>query len=72
MDEMVGVKIKNIRRMTQKEADEEGWDIVNQVAPVIELENGIIIYPSGDDEGNHIGMLFGRNGKKAFYVIPPE
>jgi hypothetical protein len=70
---IIGVKIKDIRKMTKGEAKKEGWSIETRVAPVIELENGIKIFPSSDEEGNHVGMLFGetKSGYN-FYVFPQQ
>jgi hypothetical protein len=69
-----GVRIRTVRKMTQRDAQKQGWgDITNRVAPVIELENGIKIFPSSDEEGNNVGMLFGetKSGYN-FYVFPKE
>jgi hypothetical protein len=54
--EIVGQKIKNVRPMTLAEMNREAWD---RNATVIELENGVILYPSRDNEGNGAGILFG-------------
>jgi hypothetical protein len=48
-------KIVGVRYMTQGEADDHGW---YTRAVVIKLDNGVLIYPSADDEGNNAGALF--------------
>jgi hypothetical protein len=47
--------IKNVRYMTQEEADHFGWD---SRAVVLELDNGHLLWPSRDDEGNDAGAIF--------------
>lgn len=67
MDNLIlGRTIKDIRLMTKAECDEEGW---GRPATVIELDNGTIIYSSGDDEGNYPGTFIGKNGNDYFYLI---
>ena len=71
MKELIGQKIAEIRKMTEAEAETEGWDITNQVASVIVLQNGIKIYASQDDEGNGVGTLFGSTQEgTTFYLMP--
>ena len=50
-----GRRIVNVRWMTQAEVDDMGW---YEAAPVLELDNGIALYCSQDDEGNNAGALF--------------
>lgn len=62
--EIVGVKIKEVRRMTPEEIFEQGWDGMRGVPPtVVVLENGIKLFPSRDPEGNGPGSLFGQDAK---------
>ena len=60
-DSVVGAKIVKIRPMTGKEMSSEMWDEDNfgSNPPAIVLDNGTVIYPSRDDEGNGGGALFG-------------
>ena len=58
--EIVGQKIVAIRAMTSKELSEQYWD---ESAPVLELEDGTILYPSRDEEGNGPGCVFGVDSK---------
>ena len=53
---MIGKTITGIRPMTRKEAEAFCWDEHN--VAVIELEDGSIIIPSMDTEGNGPGELF--------------
>jgi hypothetical protein len=57
---LVGKKIKSVRYMTNKEMNALGW--YNR-ALVIELEDGTLLFPSQDDEGNNAGALFGQERK---------
>jgi len=50
-----GRRIVNVRWMTAAEVDAFGW---YSSAPVLELDNGVEILASRDDEGNDAGALF--------------
>lgn len=52
----IGRKIVRARYMTHHEASEQGW---NYRPLVLILDDGTIIWPSRDDEGNEAGALFG-------------
>lgn len=68
---LTGKKIVRVRKMTKAEADSEGWNLANQVASVLVLNDGTRIYASSDDEGNNIGTLFGMDKKgSGFYIVP--
>jgi len=60
---MVGLKIREIRVQTKAEMEYEGWDMP---ATVIVLEDGTLIYPSQDEEGNNAGALFGMKNGEGF------
>lgn len=60
-----GRKIVNARYMSRKEADKLGWN--NRVV-VLQLDDGNLIYPSMDDEGNDGGALFTND--KENYCMP--
>ena len=53
-----GAKIVNIRDMTKKEAEAEGWELYRDGCRVLVLNNGIKLYASKDYEGNGPGALF--------------
>lgn len=57
MDNIIGHKVVQIRKMTQAEQDKEGW---NSSTIVIVLSNGVRLYASSDEEGNDAGAMFGR------------
>ena len=53
--QLLGRKIVDVRYMTQEEADDMGW----YSRPVVfQLDDGNLIFPSADDEGNDGGALF--------------
>ncbi len=52
---LVGKKIVAIRYMDKTEMENHGW---SSGALLIQLDDGTIIYPSCDDEGNGAGALF--------------
>ena len=57
---LVGAKVMMVRPMTKEEMDREGWHKDRHGFPtVICLDNGVILYPSRDSEGNGAGALFG-------------
>lgn len=69
--EIKGQKIIEVRKMTQKEMDVEGWDdeLSRNLAVVLVLKNGVRIYASQDDEGNGLGTLFGTDKDgESFYL----
>jgi len=68
---MIGAKIVNIRNMTDEEYQNEGWHkSPYKYTQVLEFDNGCIIYPSKDSEGNDSGVLFGHDKKnKEFFTV---
>jgi hypothetical protein len=52
---LVGRKIQEVRYMTEKEADDMGWC---DRPVVILLDDGTMLWPSKDDEGNAAGVIF--------------
>ena len=56
---ITGKRIKKIRTLTAAEAEYEGWDGDAGRVTVLELEDGTLLYPSRDEEGNGGGALFG-------------
>lgn len=57
---LLGRKIMDVRYLSKEEADELGWDTR---CVVMQLDDGNLVYPSQDDEGNGAGALF-TNDKK--------
>jgi len=67
VESLVGLKLINIRLMTDSEINAEGWDDSKVLA--LEFEDGTILYPSQDEEGNGAGNLIGAdNDGETFYV----
>ena len=57
----VGLKIVAFRRLTAKEAEAQGWDEGKwqwNDGVVLELEDGSLLMPSADWEGNKAGAMF--------------
>lgn len=66
-----GQTIEEVREMTDEEMEQEGWSTARGQNPmVLVLEDGSILYPSMDPEGNGPGCLFGYdpNEDAGFYV----
>ena len=61
--DLEGRTVVGFRPMTEEELLGEAWDLLaHQLPPpVIELDNGTIIYPSQDAAGNGPGCLFGKD-----------
>lgn len=55
---IVGKKIKSVSIMTQEDADDIGYD---SRPIIIELEDGTLLYPVSDDEGNDGGSIYTTN-----------
>ena len=56
--QLIGRRIILVRYMTQEEADDVGW----MSRPVVlVLDDGNLIYPASDDEGNDGGALYTNN-----------
>jgi len=56
-DDIIGKKIVDVRQMTPKELEAEGW---MSTTLCMVLEDGTLLYPSRDSEGNDGGALFGK------------
>jgi hypothetical protein len=55
-DPIIGRRIVAIRQMTRQEMKANYW---HRKAVVVQLDDGTMLYPSQDDEGNGPGALFG-------------
>lgn len=64
-DMLVGRKIVSAVYMDKDEAAVFGW---NQRALIIQLDDGNLLIPSADDEGNGPGALFTNNDENP--VLP--
>ena len=57
-DYPIGRTITNVRRLTQDELEYEYWQ-GGESCLVLELDDGSVLYPSRDPEGNGPGCIFG-------------
>lgn len=55
---LLGRTITQVCYMTDKEVEQLGW---YNAAVVFVLDDGSLIFPSQDDEGNNAGALFGQS-----------
>lgn len=54
---LCGKRITSVRWLTQAEVEALGW---YESAIVLTLDDGTMLFPSQDDEGNGAGALFGQ------------
>jgi hypothetical protein len=66
-DQLVGRKIVKVRYMTKEEMSEWGW---YHSPLILELDDGTLLYPSRDDEGNDAGALFGQDEGDEGFLFP--
>jgi hypothetical protein len=64
---LVGRKIEGVRWMSRAEAANVGW---SRRAVVLILDDGSLLYPSSDDEGNDAGALFGQDAEGKDIALP--
>ena len=66
---LVGRKIVGVRTLTAQEMAEEGWGDDDPALALV-LDDGELIYPSRDPEGNGPGVLFGvdATGKRHMHL----
>ncbi len=62
---LVGRTIIRIRYLSDSECKDMGW---YNSSIVLELDNGTLLFPSADDEGNDAGALF--TSHKDMQTIP--
>jgi hypothetical protein len=62
-----GKKIVAVRYMTEQEKEDHMWYYRGLV---IQLDDGSLIYPSADDEGNDAGAIFGQTNKGEHLLFP--
>ena len=65
---LVGRTIVAVRYMTNDEAEQLEW---RSRSVILELDNGDLVWPSRDDEGNDAGALFTTNSKADTLPILP-
>jgi hypothetical protein len=64
---LVGKKVTSVRYITPEEQEHMGW---YQRALVIEFNDGSLVLPSRDDEGNDAGALFGQSKDGDDWTFP--
>jgi hypothetical protein len=64
--QLLGRKIVDVRYMSLEESEECGWD---RRCVVIQLDDGNLIYPSQDDEGNGPGAWFTNDEKNSILPV---
>jgi len=64
-EELVGKKIMQVRNLTEEESD----GLYFGATAVIQLDDGTLIYPQSDDEGNGFGTLVCQTPKDEFKYI---
>lgn len=62
-----GRKIVSCRYLTKEEMEDIGW---YHRCVVLQLDDGTVIYPSKDDEGNDAGVLFGQTALRDSVTFP--
>ena len=68
----IGLKVTDVRMMTNIEIEAEGWEDGYGDFPVaIIFEDGSIIYASSDPEGNGPGCIFGLTSKGESIIVSP-
>lgn len=64
---LVGRTIRSVGYMTDEEKDNVGF---YHKALVIELDDGTVLYPSSDDEGNDAGAIHYQKAKDKNTILP--
>ena len=76
--DIVGHKVVEIRGLTRKELEAEGWEgyedqgnsyFGNSNLMALVLDNGTVLYASQDEEGNGPGELFGRDSQGNEFLV---
>ena len=72
--EVIGRKIVDVISLNKKVIEKEGWDNSPYNSVCLVLDDGSIIYPSQDEEGNGPGCFFAMDKEMdtAFYIFPNE
>jgi len=66
---IIGRKIVDVIALSKSIVEEEGWEDTPYPCIGLLLDDGNIIYPSQDSEGNGPGALFGKNVKEDISVF---
>jgi exopolysaccharide biosynthesis protein len=66
---IIGRKIVDVIALSKDIVEAEGWENSPYSCIGLLLDDGNIIYPSQDEEGNGPGALFGKNVKEDISVF---
>jgi len=66
---IIGRKIVDVISLSKNIVEDEGWSDSPYPCIGLLLDDGNIIYPSQDSEGNGPGALFGKNIKEDISVF---
>jgi len=68
---IIGRKIVDVINLNKEIVKAEGWEDTPYPCIALLLDDGNVIYPSQDSEGNGPGALFGMNIKEnvSFYIM---
>ena len=66
---IIGRKIVDVIALSKDIVEAEGWENSPYSCIGLLLDDGNIIYPSQDEEGNGPGALFGKNVKEDISVV---
>jgi len=66
---LIGRKIVDVINLNKQIVEDEGWGDSPYPCIGLLLDDGNIIYPSQDSEGNGPGALFGKNIKEDISVF---
>jgi hypothetical protein len=66
MDDIIGHKIVDIIRLPQEVADKLMW---NDRPICLLLDNGLILFPSRDEESNEAGCFFGNYKDGSGFIL---
>jgi len=71
---LIGRKIVDVINLNKQIVEDEGWGDSPYPCIGLLLDDGNIIYPSQDSEGNGPGALFGKNVKEdvSFFIMTSE
>lgn len=71
---LIGRKIVDVINLNKQIIKDEGWENTPYPCIGLLLDDGNIIYPSQDSEGNGPGALFGKNVKEdvSFFIMTSE
>ena len=62
MTRLVGARVAEVRLLSERELEREGWPADGHVLALV-FDNGLVVYASRDDEGNGPGALFGATAR---------